>query len=253
MAEISELSLYHLDNELLNLLAYRDERLSDSDAPPTDEEISAVDGEIRKYLEALPAKVSGVAAIFRMWRGQVATIKTEADRLAGLRRSIETREAWLKEIVAGVLDHQPEPKKGCKKLIGSDGSQLMLKGNGGVQPLEITAELVPDEYQVVTVRMASEKWDNICDLIIAAVGVERYREFITTEAEVLAKEPSNARIREALAQDCARCGGNGIVDSYEHGGVEYEAENPCKECGGSGKAGVPGCRLLARGEHVEIR
>src|ERR1035441_2191434 len=135
MSDIKELSLYNIDAELTQLLNYRDERMSDRDDPATEEELKALDGEIQKYMQQLPAKVDGVAAIFRRWKAARESAKAEISRIQGIIAHIEARETRLKVYVADILAMQPEPAKGCRKLTGNAGSVLMLKGNGGLAPL----------------------------------------------------------------------------------------------------------------------
>jgi hypothetical protein len=71
------LTLYEIEDGLAKLIEYRAERLLDTVDPPTPEELAAVDAEIDKYQFREPAKVAGVAAIFRMWKAQRTNIKAE--------------------------------------------------------------------------------------------------------------------------------------------------------------------------------
>ena len=213
MTDLS-LSLYQIDQGLADLLEYREERMADTAAPPDAEELAAVDGEIAKYMQALPAKVAGVAAMLRRWRSTRETAKAEVDRLRGIIGLLEGREARLKALVQDVLEMQPAPKKGCKKLTGVDGSVLMLKGNGGLEPLTITdPAMVPDEYCRWTLRMTDEEWrQTLCYLEIHGWKPENH-----PDIEIV-REPSTTLIREALAD-----------------------------------GGVPGAHLEPRSSHVEVR
>lgn len=198
----TDLSLWRIDETLAQLLSLREEMTADG------ENIAEVEKQIAEYMQALPAKVSGVCAMFRMWKSQQAAIKAEEDRLHELRKRVEANEARLKEYCAYVLEQQPEPKKGCKKLIGADGSQLMLKGNGGLEPLQIDESVLPDDYREVTVRMPLEMWRDISKTFAAE-----------SWAKIVDQGPDNTAIRAAIQQ---------------HGGI-------------------PGARLLERGQHLEIR
>jgi hypothetical protein len=225
----TDLSLYRIDETLAQLLMLREEMAKDG------EDTAEVEKQIAEYMEALPAKVSGVCAIFRMWKSQVAAIKAEEERLYGLRKRVEAHEARLKGYVAEILERQPEPAKGSKKLAGADGSALILKGKGGVQPLQYNSEKLPAEYCDVTVTMTWDTWRCLCHQVkIEILGQER-------------TEPSHQRIREALAQPCPACGGKGFDQAPGYG------DETCESCGGTGKQGVPGATLLPRGSHVEIR
>lgn len=187
---VAELSLYHVDAELQALIQYREDREMDTEDPMGDDERAALNGEIARYLEALPAKVEGVAAIFRMWRGQRELIKAEAERLAKLARRIEANETRLKGYVADILAMQPEPKKGCRKLVGRDGSTLSLKGNGGLEPLAIQEGILPAEYRDVTVRIPQNQYDSIRDHL-ADIEIDVFEVGVA---------PNGQRIRGALAE-----------------------------------------------------
>lgn len=203
---LPDLSLFHLDAELQALVMYREERAGDTEDPITPEELAAVDAEITKYLEALPKKVSGVVAVFRDWQSKRETAKKERDRYAKIVQHFDGLEKRLKEYCAAILERQPEPKKGARKLVGADGSMLILKGNGGLQPLEITdAAAIPEELNTVTCEMPADLFRRLSanweGLKVVSVG------------------PNNAAIRAVI-----------------------QAEG-----------GVPGARLLERGQHVEVK
>ena len=226
-----DISLYHLEQGLADLIAYRAERVAEIDGPLAEGELEAIDAEIQRYEMATPAKVSGVAAIIRSWRAQKDTAKAEIARLKGIVEHLESMDARLKDYVASILERLPVPAKGSRKLTGNDGSVLSLKGNGGLQPLEITDEsMVPDEYKRVTIVMAMPEWRSL-------IAQDPEAPIIKAGIEV-----DNAAVRAALEQPCEACGGNPglMVDG-------------CQSCGGSGKRGVPGARLLARANHVECK
>jgi hypothetical protein len=157
---------------------------------------------------------------------------------------IEANEKRLKEYCAYVLERQPMPAKGSRKLTGADGSMLMLKGNGGVQALTVDGYAegkfsqdspLPVEYRKVTVQMP------------LSLYIQIEREFdLEKYAPVIAAEPDQAVIRKDLASDCEACNGTGKIDAPE-------ALRPCNGCGGDGKKRVPGARLADRGFHVEVK
>ncbi len=241
LAPALDLDLYHLESGLAGLIEYREERISDTENPPDAEELAALDAEIQRYEIATPAKVSGVAAVVRNWRAKVITARAEIDRLKKIAAHYEAMEARLKDYVGSILERQPMPKKGCRKLTGSDGSQLILKGNGGLQPLEITdPAMVPDDCVRLVGSIPLLVWRALLD----EAGIDRVR-----GADFL-KTIDNAAIREALAQPCPVCEGTGdTLDASDERG----SSEPCPTCGGSGKNAVPGARLLERGSHVEVR
>jgi hypothetical protein len=242
------LTLYQIESELADLIAHRQERIADTEDPPSPDELAAIDGEIDRYHFAEPVKVTGVVAMFRQWKAQRANIKTERDRLKALDNMLEAMETRLKDRVAAALELLPQPAKGSRKLVGVDGSQLLLKGNGGLQPLQVDGwdeerrqwvrpdSPLPPDFELATVEMSGT-------LFLTLSMMKEYEDKIRLIAHV----PNNKLIRETLAQPCGRCNATGRLFSA--------GDNPelCDLCGGSGKATVPGARLRDRGNHVEVR
>jgi hypothetical protein len=86
----------------------------------------------------------------------------------------------------------------------------MLKGNGGVEPLEIADEtMIPSDCKRATIQMPADEWEGMREHMLD-IGMT----LISEKVEI-----DNEAIREALA----------------HGD------------------GVPGARLLPRGQHVEVK
>lgn len=240
------LSLYRLDEELTDLLAYRQERVDDQQSPASAEELEACDTAIRQYMEQLPRKVDGVAAVLRYFDEQVEFADREIARLRERKRQVEANIERVEGFAAAVLEKQPQPAKGCRKLVGSH-STLMLKGNGGVQPLVISQpDLIPDELCV----WRGELHDTEFCRIMRSLSAEWPPEALNVVMSRFTRIPSNSLIREALIQPCAACDGTGAVD------VQYEYAQDrvgCAACGGTGKNAVPGAHPEPRGRHIEIK
>ncbi len=186
-------------------------------------------------MEALPAKVDGVAAYILMLKSKRAAVRAEIDRLKALEAAAAARIDRINRYVADILERQPMPKKGPRKLAGAT-SELRLVGNGGLQPLDITDEsLVPEEFRDVVMTITAEQY--------YLIGKE-FPDMAHTRVSSL----SNSRIREALAENCSDCEGDGTL----HHSAGTDAET-CPTCGGSGKRGVPGAHLNPRGSHIEVK
>lgn len=223
------MTLYQIEDGLAQLIAHRAERLADKAEPPGAEELAALEGEINKYQIAEPVKVARVAAMFRMWKAQRANIKDEIARLREADGFIDACEARLKERVAAALELLPEPAKGCRKLSGAEGSVLSLKGNGGVEPLQVDGwdsenrkwtsnTVLPYEYQIITIKMPFDLWTNHISRYNTGEVLPDGVDFSGT-MQPGTPEPNGAAIRRDLADG----------------------------------EGVPGARLLERSSHVEIK
>lgn len=243
----STLSLYALDAELANLLAYRQERIEDRESPATPEEIADCDGAIQQYMEQLPRKVDGVAAMLRYFAEQVEFADREIKRLRQRKDQAEADSARLKACVAAVLEKQPIPARGSRKLTGAH-STLMLKTNGGLQALVVAQpDMVPDELCNFAFTLESERWAEVRALF----QIAGWRDTLAVIEKAMVRTPSTALIREALLQPCGACDGRGF-DLVMDGNLNGEAED-CTACGGTGCNAVPGCHLEPRGVHVEIK
>lgn len=214
---ITGLSLYHLDTELTSLLEYRAERLNEN-VPPPIEEIEAIDGEIRAYMEALPRKVDSVAHVIAHMKAQVAFAKSEIGKIAARQKQFEADIKRLEGYAAAILEKQPEPKRGTtKRLVGANAT-LILKGNGGLAPLVIDdAAMIPPEYCRLEGWIREDIWAWLMEL-----GKKDRPTAYWTEPGAtfgLARVLSNDLIRRGI-----------------------------EEAGG-----VPGAHVGNRGSHVEIR
>ena len=152
----------------------------------------AEQAEIQQRIEQLGVelvgKVDSLAGVLRRIPRDIADYKAERDRFAAKANAAERGLKWLKEYVARTMREH-----GWKHL-KTERNTIALRGNGGVQPLEITdAAAVPKQYLVATVTMALEDWNLVaCCLLAADLAVPEHR---------ITQEPSNALLREALKSD----------------------------------------------------
>lgn len=242
-----DLALFHPFQQLLELIEYRQERLSDTVDRPTEAEIAAIDGEIRA-VQLSPEHISGVVAIRRNWASTADTAAAEVKRLRGIIAHYECMEERLKEYVAGVLEQIPVPKKGSRKLVGVDGSQVILKRNGSLQPLVITdSTLLPNEVCRFEGWIAADLWASILEQLPEYTVNAEPKQFEMTRCA------DNAAIRAKLAEACEECEGGYVFDTSEVDEHTGSAKVKCPTCGGSGKQAVAGAYLAERGVHVEFK
>ncbi len=157
-----DISLYRLESGLIQLLEYRQERLSSTEDPASEEELVALDGEIKAYVtEKLPVKIDSTAAVVLWKERRLASLREEKERIKRAINAESSDLERLKAYIADVLALLPEPKKGSRKLSGATHT-LSLRGNGGLAPMEISDEtMVPNQYRDATVTMPYEDWSKI--------------------------------------------------------------------------------------------
>lgn len=194
-------------------------------------EIERIDGELREYAQ-LSSRGERAAKLaqadkLRSWMRHLKTMQEAALEEAALMKkraeSFGSTLSWVKSLVGEFMMASE-----TKKLEGAHGL-IALRSNGGVEPLEIyDSSLIPDD---------------LCDVTLT-VQYSQFRQWIDlcrndSRVKVSALVPSNTRIREALAKPCPQCMDHPMAD--------------CDACAGTGRASVPGVRLVARGQHVEVR
>ncbi len=220
-----KLSLFQLETELGELLAYREsEEL-------TEEERATADGLIKAYVEREVRKVDGVRAYLRHCEVMAGAAKEEARRQSDRGRIWQGRYDRLKQHVQVVME-----TFGLKRLEGNTGS-LVVKGNGGRQPVTVTDPvLVPDEMCEFAGTIPGPVWRKALEESAWLRGFWNAGNLPT-----LMRTPRLSAIAEALAKPCEQCEGRIAVRDL------------CEVCGGSGHQGVPGARLEPRGAHLEVK
>lgn len=161
------------------------------------------------------------------------------------------RAALIREYVKGEM--QAASIKSIKTATGS----LTVRGNGGLEPLVLDADELPEEYTKVTVMMPHAVWLDV-------TGAWQ-NEFVTDLAAhpdlKIRTEPDNARIREALAKPCGNACESGKIPCDHKNAREDDVRCPdcddgmtnCPACHGSGRFTIPGARLDPRGQSLVVR
>lgn len=227
-AEIATLATGQPDNELLA------ERR---------EELAAVETTLAEYQKLEVAKVDNTHRFLTSIKHLVPALRAEAALITARAKRLEEASDWLKGRIMEAMD-----RAGKKRVDGNSGRYLLKKGNGGIAKLQVDgwdedrkrwtqAEgVLPEEFIDVTVRMSASEWErlitNVSSLCLPAL------------VSPIVSEPSQERIRAALAVRCETCGGSGEKIGYAL---------PCETCKGTKCALVPGARLLERGAHIEVK
>lgn len=215
-------TLFQINETLAELLAVRSDMLA-ADPP---EDVAAIDGEIIAYFQKSVAKADAIIPLWRYFETTAEAARAESARLKKYAEDLEGQLEHLKLRVKEVMIQFD------KKAIPGTHGRLLLKGNGGSAPIQIQADLLPDELCKWEGRIDGTAWKYIPDHFKARPDVKMVR------------IPSNTAVRAALLKPCEHCGGVSVPN-----GIRQD----CEACDGSGKARVPGARLLDRGQHVEVK
>ena len=245
------LSLYHIEQDLAELMGARDEELQaiNEGTRKDADGLAAIDQAIKEYAAREVAKVDGIRGYLRWAKVQIEAAEAEAEKQAARAKQLKAGAERLKQFVVSVMQDA-----GKKSIEGTTG-KLLVKGNGGLEPLVISDDsLIPDNLCWMEGRIRADAWKVIQES--HAFLVHEFPSFLIQ----LTRVASNTLIREALARECRKCGGVGKYCG-KCGFVpcncldEENAPSPivCETCAGTGLAGVPGAHLEARGVHLETR
>ncbi len=226
-----EQSIFRISNDFSQLMLLREIMASEN------EDTAAIDGEIANYFarDVTREKIDTVINFLRYAGAQEIIARNEAKRTKSLASRWEAQIAFLKDAAKAVLENS-----GQKALEGNSAGKLILKGNGSVQPLEITdASLIPEELVQYTLRLSG-------DVLVRMGEHIDWNYWIENEDVQMERVPHNERIRAELEKPCDRCDGSGR-DPMPNCNTE------CLQCDGAKTRHVPGARLLERGSHVEIK
>ncbi len=250
--------LWNLRGQLFELMEEREAIAQDirdlagsEDQAARQAEFEALEKAIGTFVLEKVKQVDEIRAPLLAMRDAAKVCREEEKRAGNQALAWDRKADTLEDLVKVCLQHLSEsgywkPKE-TRKVFSPLGS-FTLRGNGGKQPVVVTDEsLVPDELCNVTMTFPSNY-------------LKHMQAFFAGAEDVVVKfgprVPSLSRIGEALNQPCLRCDGNGVVEAW--GDVDEDAEfqpaeNPCRDCNGTGKQTVAGCRLDPRGESLQVK
>ena len=228
--KIPKMNLYQIESDLQQLAELRDAAEAEGDS----EALKVIDDQIAAYLTREPAKVDSYVGLIRKKMDYAAACELEADRLNQRAKALLMDVDRMKANALAVMQQFDV------KAISSPTNTIRRQKNGGVQPLEVQPESVPDQYRLFRITFTYSMWISLLALIGDNLRDQMY--------EKVQSSPDTEAIRKALEQCvvCPECKGGGRA-----GGTLIEA---CPRCHGAGiiPATVPGARLLERGEHVRL-
>lgn len=214
--------------------------------------IEAADVALAEHAEREVVKVDSFIGVLPCLEAAAAVRRAEAARNATGARIIEAIVESIKAAAVNAITVIP----GRKRLEGSRG-YLLAKANGGLAPLLLDEEMLPDDACKLEGSIGAHEY-------MVMVEATRRRLFNSDWRPTTAKFkrlPDNTAIRAKLAEVCPTCKGAKTISvraaadmsaaALESGAAEELVD--CSSCGGSGTNAVPGARLGERGVHLEIK
>jgi hypothetical protein len=237
-SEKPNLTLYGIETQLLELLNFRESIEADPDMTPQEqqESLKACDESIAEYIRAEVKKCDGIARYLREFEARADTLKEEAARCTAMAKNWQKRYDSLEAMVIDIMQ--------ATKQTRIDGRHSVLQLKKNPPSVEVAQpELVPHEYQRVTITMTKTEWL----MILRALPIAERLAMPQTRGDY---EPMKDEIKKRLKEECGVCHGQGVVPSPAKGDPTMFH---CESCNGTGRAGVPGCRLRTDGVRLEVK
>jgi len=203
MTSHSSLTLYAIEDALLGLLTAREELIetdrliesADNLSPAergeaiaeNEAEIQQVEKALAEYVAREIGKVDGIHHYLTHATVVAKEARAEAEAMRNRAVRIEANVARLKALCCDVM-----AAAGKKRIDGTAGRYLLRKGNGGLAPLVVQEDILPENFRDVTVRVPKQWWREL----LASLPPEEMPGESTIVT--LVDESANARIRECL-------------------------------------------------------
>lgn len=274
---MSNLMLYQIETEMLELVTLRDELLAEVLVTAEDEAerrltLEVIESQVANYITRELAKADNLAGFVRECETRGDAHRAESGRHGKLAKLWKDRAEHVRKRAAEVLASQIDPEvirnatpgSTLKRIRGKLAELKLVKNPDGVaEPIDMT--LLPAEMQRVTVTMSAQAWEDTLECL-GENGFD-YEDIGGVDAKT---EPDKRAILAALKQrvPCDKCGTTGLVPGdgiagvcrdidgnwwHEPGSCSGCQARTCHECNGTGTipGSVPGARL-AHGVHVRI-
>jgi len=240
----SSLSLYNIENELLELLQLREEVEGDQAAPPDPAELAEIDKQVQAYVEREVRKADGIGDYLNECITRADALEAEAQRIrerAGMwrRRYESVRNTTLRVMQLFHL-----------KTVEGVRHTLAVKRNP--PSVEIRQpDLVPDQYQCIAVKLSLDVWKAVLD-VVDTHDSEHSGGALSAALKAAERKASYDQpltpVKEALKAACPKCLGSGLPERQ----AALAGAGHCDACGGTGHAGVPGCELVTDIVRLEV-
>lgn len=157
------LTLYQIETELLDLMALREDLVSD---PEQAKALAATDHLIFEYIQREVRKVDGIAGYLRECQARAETLRKEASRLKTLADRWDQRQERVRRITKEVM-----LLIGANKLSGADSEIALRKcppSTDVAQP-----DIVPPRYRRVGFELAGDLASKLLDLLSESPDLRR--------------------------------------------------------------------------------
>ena len=119
------------------------------------EALLAIDREICAYLTAEARKIDSYAALIRTLENADEACQAEARRLLDRSRRARNFATFLKELAMCAMN------RFGVRVLESDRNRFRVQRNGGTQPVDVDAALLPNRYKVARVTVAADLWADV--------------------------------------------------------------------------------------------
>src|SRR5574337_514760 len=191
--ESKDLTLYGIETQLLELLAFREDVESDPDASPAEiaESLKACDESIEAYVRAEVEKADGIAEYLNECSARAAVLREESKRLAQWAGLWAARRDRLERVVVSVMQHVKR-----LKIEGHRSSLAVRKNPPSVEIRQ--PDLVPAAYRKLTVRMSVDLYERLAaHLLKNDQGGVLFAELLEARSTA-AEEVSKSKVSEEL-------------------------------------------------------
>ena len=201
-------SLFEIEHALTELLTARAEAEEIPEGPEREQALAAVDQAMAEYVERELQKADNIIGFCRTLKRATEAAKEDRDYYARRAGFLDRTLQRMKEYA-----HIAMEAAGKKRIDGRSG-YLLVKNNGGIEPLVISNEtIIPDDHCKFIVTVPGEQWRAVHDCLRGMHIIGLLTGYQTQRV------PDTAVIRDTLKRG----------------------------------DGVPGAHLEHRGQHVEVK
>ena len=177
-----KLTLWDIESAWVELMQARTEAEGLS-VDEREQAVAAVDEAIAQYTRSELQKADSIIGFCR----HLKMLETSAKEQAAYQSKRAATAGALLSRIKGIAQSAMEAA-GKKRIDGRTG-YLLVKNNGGLAPLKIQEDVLPDEYRDITITISAGMFE-----VLRGIHPE------LVSAKATSSVPANDRIRKALAE-----------------------------------------------------